>query len=58
MNSHIWYYDFMRILEEFSKEAHKDKVRLIHLGRKDRIPKSFAQTLSDAEKETLKNEKQ
>lgn len=36
-------------------EAKKDRVRIIHLGRKDRIPKSFSQALERAEKETRDN---
>lgn len=39
-------------LEEFRKEAHKDKVRLIHLGRKDRFPSDIAGQLSRLEEET------
>ena len=39
-------------LQEFSKEAHKDKVRLIHLGRKDRFPQDLVSTLVKLEKET------
>lgn len=39
-------------LEEFRKEAHKEKVRLVHLGRKDRFPKDIALQLERLEKET------
>ncbi len=49
----------MKIEEEMLRkhlsELMKDKVRVIHLGRKDRIPKSFASTLKNAEEKTLKN---
>lgn len=51
----------MKIEEEMIKkylpELKKDGVRIIHLGRKDRIPESFAKTLEQVEKETVKNEK-
>ncbi len=40
------------MLKKYLSEAKKDNVRIIHLGRKDRIPKSFVDTLSKAEKET------
>jgi len=39
-------------LEEFRKEAHEEKVRLVHLGRKDRFPKDIALQLERLEKET------
>ncbi len=46
----------MKIEEETLKrnlpELKKDGVRVIHLGRKDRLPKSFAEALRRAEKET------
>lgn len=34
------------------REAKRDKVRIFHLGRKDRVPKSLAKKLEKAEKET------
>lgn len=40
------------MLKKYLSEAKKDNVRIIHLGRKDRIPKSFVQTLEKAEQET------
>lgn len=39
-------------LEEFRKEAHEEKVRLVHLGRKDRFPRDIALQLERLEKET------
>ena len=42
-----------RGLEEFRKEAHEEKVRLVHLGRKDRFPKDIALQLARLEKETI-----
>ncbi len=41
-----------RGLEEFRKEAHKEKVRLVHLGRKDRFPEDIAKQLTKLEEET------
>ena len=41
-------------IDEFAKEAHKDKVRLVHLGRKDRFPKELSQRLAKLEEETKK----
>ncbi|MFC1625950.1 polyprenyl diphosphate synthase [Patescibacteria group bacterium] len=39
-------------LKEFSKEAHKEKIRLVHLGRKDRFPDDIANQITKFEKET------
>jgi len=39
-------------VDEHLKTALKDKVRIIHLGRKDRIKKSLADKLADAEEKT------
>lgn len=44
-------------LKKHLPEAQKEKVRVIHLGRKDRIPKSLAQALTEVEKKTRKNKK-
>lgn len=41
-------------LKEFVKEAHKEKVRLVHLGRKDRLPEDIAQELARVEESTKK----
>ena len=49
----------MKIYEEMIKkylaEAKKEEVRIIHLGRKDRIPQSLRETLTRVEKETKEN---
>lgn len=51
----------MKKLEEFVgvhlKEAKKSGVRIIHLGRKDRIPSSLAKKIIRAEEETKENKK-
>ncbi len=41
-----------RGLAEFLKEAKKEKIRLVHLGRKDRFPGDIVKLLSRLEKET------
>lgn len=43
------------MLKKHLPEAKKEGVRIIHLGRKDRIPASFARALKDAEDQTRKN---
>ena len=51
----------MRIYEMFIDqhlaEAKRDGVRIIHLGRKDRLPKRLIEKLKKAEKETVGNTK-
>ncbi len=39
-------------LNEFKKEAHKEKLRLVHIGRKDRFPEDIRQTIQEMEEET------
>ena len=39
-------------VDEHLKEALKDQIRIIHLGRKDRIKKSLADKLTDVEQKT------
>lgn len=41
-----------RMIENYLKKAHKNKVRIVHLGRKDRIPQSLRKKIEKAEKET------
>ncbi len=41
-----------KMLKEYLPEAKKDGVRIIHLGRKNRIPESFAKMITKAEMET------
>ena len=48
------YYQF---LDQHLKEAQKDKVRIIHLGRKDRIEKGLLLKIKKAEEETKNNQK-
>ncbi len=46
----------MRVYEGFVqtylKEAIKEKIRIVHLGRKDRIPKTLLQKITDSEEKT------
>lgn len=41
-----------RGLAEFEKECHKNKTRLIHLGRKDRFPKELSEEIARVEAAT------
>lgn len=45
---------FRKALKEKEKEFHKDKVALVHLGRKDRLPKDISSELTRIEAETAK----
>lgn len=51
----------MRKYEDFTdkhlREAKKNHVKIIHLGRKDRLPASLVKKIARAEKETKKNSK-
>ena len=40
------------MIDENLKEAHKQKSQIVHLGRKERIPKSLAKKIVKAEEET------
>lgn len=39
-------------VERFRKDALKDKIRFVHIGRKDRLPKKLIDALESLEKET------
>jgi undecaprenyl diphosphate synthase len=45
---------FRRALKEAEKDFHKERVALVHLGRKDRLPKDVALEVARIEKETAK----
>ena len=45
------------MLDKFFDEALKDNVRIVHLGRKDRIPKSLLKKIEDVEQKTRDNTK-
>lgn len=44
-------------IDKHLNEAKKDKVRLVHLGRKDRLPETLIKKISQAEAETKNNDK-
>src|SRR3989339_1312194 len=48
---------FRRALKEKEKEFHQEKVALVHLGRKDRLPKDIQEMLIKLEKDTAKYSK-
>lgn len=43
---------FEELIDRHLKEALKEEVRIIHLGRRDRIPKSLREKIVDAEEKT------
>lgn len=45
---------FRRSLKEKEKEFHRDKVALVHLGRKDRLPEDIRKSLIRIESDTAK----
>lgn len=48
---------YERLVGNYLKEAKKDKVRIVHLGRKDRIPATLLAKIQNAEAETRENKK-
>lgn len=48
---------YEKLIDDFLQEARENKVRIYHLGRKDRIPKALLDKINFAEKETLKFDK-
>ena len=48
---------YHKLLEDYLKQAHKDKVKIVHLGRKDRLPRSLIKKIENAEKETANYDK-
>ena len=46
---------FLQMAEEFYKEAVKHKIRIVHLGRKDRIDLKLRKRIEDIEGKTRKN---
>lgn len=53
----ILYEVIEKSIDEFLRETKEKNGRLIHLGRKDRMPKSLLDKLENAEKETKNNDK-
>ncbi len=48
---------YEKLIDDYLKEAKENKVRIIHLGRKDRLPKILIKKIAEAEKETKNNKK-
>lgn len=48
---------YEKLVDDYLKEAKKDGVRIIHLGRKDRIPQSLLKKILKAEEDTKDNKK-
>lgn len=48
---------FLDLTDTYLQEAKKDKVRIIHLGRKDRLPTPLVDKIKLAETETRSNDK-
>lgn len=46
-----------KLIDDCLKEAKKEKVRIVHLGRKDRLPKALLKKITQAEEETKNNDK-
>lgn len=46
---------YERLVDNYLKEAKKDDVKIVHLGRKDRLPKSLLAKIAKAEAETKDN---
>ncbi len=44
-------------LKEFEKESHEEKIRLVHIGRKDRFPQDIVSLIQKMEEETKKYSK-
>lgn len=43
---------YSKLVDDYLRDAHKDKVKIVHLGRKDRLPKFLLDKIQKAEKET------
>lgn len=48
---------YQRLIEDFLDEARQNQVRIYHLGRKDRLPKTLLKKITFAEDETAKYDK-
>ncbi|HKC04689.1 MAG TPA: polyprenyl diphosphate synthase [Patescibacteria group bacterium] len=46
---------YEKLVDNYLKEAREDDVKIVHLGRKDRLPKSLLAKLAKAEEETKDN---
>jgi undecaprenyl diphosphate synthase len=48
---------YEKLVDDYLKEAGENNVRMIHLGRKDRLPKVLLKKIADAEEKTRNNDK-
>lgn len=48
---------FETMIDAYLKEAQREKIRIIHLGRKERLPKSLLQKIKKAEEKTKENKR-
>lgn len=48
---------YPRMIDKFLGEAIKEKIKIVHLGRKDRLPKNLINKLKEAEEKTKNFEK-
>lgn len=48
---------YVRLLKQYLKDAKKENVRIIHIGRKDRLPAFLLRQIEYAQRETEKNTK-
>jgi len=46
---------YSRLIDDYLKDAMRDDVRIIHLGRKDRLPGFLVKKIADAEERTKNN---
>lgn len=46
---------FRKMVDVIKKEAKKDDIRFVHLGRKDRLPKDLVKYIAEVEEETRNN---
>jgi len=46
-----------KLIDDYLKEAKKEKVKIVHLGRKDRLPKALLKKIAQAEEKTKNNDK-
>jgi undecaprenyl diphosphate synthase len=48
---------YEKLIDDYLREAKKEKVRIVHLGRKDRLPKVLLKKIVQAEEETKDSNK-
>jgi undecaprenyl diphosphate synthase len=48
---------YEKLVDDYLKEAKENNVRIIHLGRKDRLPKVLLKKIAEAENATINNKK-